>query len=387
MNLFDRNRHDDIDEIDAALNALMSDMSYQPTSENLALILDTHRMAMSAVRSDPAAKGPAAGTWNRVLRATAQSSSKGFEEMTATTWDGSIPTSSLGSTERVKGRLPRFTTIAATLAVVSLLAFGGWFAATNLPPASEDLRLAVMQATPLVASTCDVESMTVDRVMAIVKNPYSAYDEDEITSSSQLSLWRDRSKMEFLEPLFAGVDLELMDRFTYPAREPGFDNAIDRANGFLACAQGGTVGQLLNFMDPREIQRVVLSNHPVFRDEAGVRATVEELVGLPASTFVFPGQTPIPYAGLTLSANPERASALVAMGSDATRYEATQLMMLGVVATNTEGTIVYQGNADGSANPNAGLTRQSQFRLILKQSSINGQWYVWATIPMTVYAS
>lgn len=345
---------------------------------------DIQRLIDRAHRETSGSDDVPALVWSRVR---AELETSGVEEKPAMSMNSALATPVFARPQPESGAVRRFSGMVAMLAIVGILAFGGWFAAMNLPPASDGQRFAMMQATSTATATCDVDSVTVDNVMAIVKNPYSAYDESEITSSGQLSLWKDKANVELLEPLFAGVDLQLMNNFTYPAGQPGFDDAINRANVFLACAQTGTIGQVLNFMDPREIQRVVLSNHPVFRDEAAVRATVEELLSMPAITFVFPGKTSDPYVELTLSVNADRAKALVAMGNEATRYEAIQVMMLGVVATNAEGDIVYQGNADGSANPDGGLTRQSQFRLILKQSSINGQWYVWATMPMTAYST
>ncbi|MCO5227363.1 MAG: hypothetical protein M9934_03615 [Thermomicrobiales bacterium] len=307
MNPFDRNRHEDIDEIDAALNVLMSDMSYQPTSENLAPILDTHRMAMSAVRSDPAAKGPAAGTWNRVLRATAQPASKGLEEMAAATWVEPKSTTHLDRPQRESGGLSRITTIAATLAVVSLLAFGGWFAAMNLPPNDNSYQQGLLAGTLSASATCDVEPMTVDEVMAIVENPYSYIVSDMYP---QKSTDYSRSLEEF-QDVYPVIGTSLNPAYGEMPTTSAMDGALAVIDSLMACMQDhGTVAYMLRFADPFSIQDQVRQQFPFYREEGEVRAYVEEWL----LTEVPYNDATIVFDGAELAFTPIRDRA------DATRY-------------------------------------------------------------------
>lgn len=82
----------DDDQLDAVLNAWVSGESHQRHSERseesrihelykqneLAKdALEFHRWAEDVRQSESAARGPAADTWNRILRSTAQAKSRG----------------------------------------------------------------------------------------------------------------------------------------------------------------------------------------------------------------------------------------------------------------------------------------------------------------------
>ncbi|MCA9834343.1 MAG: hypothetical protein KC435_10370 [Thermomicrobiales bacterium] len=377
------------DEIDQALNALVSRRPYDPETALVSDVIDTHTQAMSALRSDPAATGPAAGTWNRVLRANAQPTAKGQGTMSATaTLQSPLPGAISAPARKQAGGFSHFVNIAASVLVVAAIAFSGWFATMHLQPSGDNSNglLGMAQGTPgLDSATCDVEPLSVDEVMAIVENPYSAFDHDLITSRDWLKVWEEKTGYDLLETNSPAIDQQLLDGFTYPATQPSFDGAVDRANGFLVCAQKGTIGQVFVYMDPKEIQRIVLANHPVYRSEEQVRATVIELMEMPGSTFVFPGGDTLHASSLSLAVNPEIDSALVAQGAGVSRYDATRVMMFGIIATDTDGTVVYQSDATGVASPVAGLERTERFRLIIKQSSIDGQWYVLAILPDMIY--
>ncbi|MCO5219720.1 MAG: hypothetical protein M9909_12920 [Thermomicrobiales bacterium] len=132
-----------------------------------------HRVE-GAHRAFPGAYAPAADVWQRA-RSQVSSNQKREEPIMSMTPTYSIPsTAGRINTGRNSNGLSRFVSMAATLAIVGVLAFGGWFAATNLPP-NDGQQLALVQATPTAAMSCDVESLTVDEVMLIVKNPYAYF--------------------------------------------------------------------------------------------------------------------------------------------------------------------------------------------------------------------
>lgn len=246
------------------------------TAPNLtADALEFHRWADNTRRTDPAATGPGAGTWNRVLRNSAQASPKGSGEMST----AALRTGSAGFTvatnESVGQSIRRYSSLVATIALVLAVAVGGWLAMSQLPPGGEG-RFAAFQGTPEVAEaqTCDVEPLSVDRVMEIVNNPY-LFAANGPSGEPTLPENPDNSYTSGLRE--AGWwDLALIGQGEInPPTEDEFESSSEFVNTYLECQMYGTLGQIWTFHSPIHIQEDVMSEFPVFADEDAVRARVE----------------------------------------------------------------------------------------------------------------
>lgn len=270
----------DDDELDQQLNEWATGSHTDPASDEAADALEFHRWADNTRRSDPAATGPAAGTWNRVLRNSAQANPKVRKKMSSAVLESQPAGYGRQSHETPGERAMHYSKLVATLALVLAVTMGGWFAMSQMPGGG-DGRFAAIQGTPEVAQsqTCEVEPLTVDEVMAIVENPYSVAPFDSWGTpepgSGQSSL--------------AGEGLrEHPNMFRLPENmssipdEEEFISITQLADQYLNCSFSGTVGQQMALVHPEIVQMYVLGNFPVYRDQADVRAFVESVIDVPA---------------------------------------------------------------------------------------------------------
>lgn len=330
------------------------------------------------------ANTPPPGLWNQIRAQIQPQPIADTKErqpmMNATTLPHSITTPSRSVSEKAPGGLRHYTSLAATIALVLAVAVGGWLAMSQMPGGGSDGRFAAIQGTPEVAQsqTCDVEPMTVDEVMEIVKNPYSVMGIEpwEIVVGIPGG-----ASSELAEPMDNKIDLRMLGEEAPAPDQSSFSAASTVMNEFLACTQQGTISQIFRLMVPAEVQRIILSNYPVFRDESTVRAGVEELIVLPAHRIVLPGSTALEDSELVFQANPDVQSAKSYPLHNAQLYDGNELLLLGTRVTNRDGEVVFQNNATGAANPVGTLKTTDRIRVLMVQSRFNDQWYVLATIP------
>src|SRR5690606_33830931 len=131
-------------------------------------------------------------------------------------------------------------------------------------------------------STCDIEPLSVDRVMEIVEHPGYFMTEGaagERSSSPGIASPPDAALWE----LDGARDLYLEERTSVPSQDQ-FDSATDVANHYMNCMTFGTQGQVWNFYSPVHIQASILAEFPVYANETDVRARVEERLVEPAYT-------------------------------------------------------------------------------------------------------
>src|SRR5699024_5733050 len=88
--------------------------------------LEFHRWADETRRTDPAATGPAASTWNRVLRSTAQAESRGGDMNFAALSNESQSAIVYDSRPYQPKNISRYLNLAATIAIVFAVTIGGW---------------------------------------------------------------------------------------------------------------------------------------------------------------------------------------------------------------------------------------------------------------------
>lgn len=187
--------------------------------------------------------------------------------------------------DRKKG-VGHYLNLAVTIALIVAVGAAGWFATSQInQPGDEDPPFAIMSATPsaevspeLASATCDVQPLSTDRVMEIVKNPSrfmtngaaGVPSENAVAGSSQSAeLW------------VADTDLEIVGESSEPTEEQ-FDEASEVANEYLNCLVYGTQAQIWTFYSPVMLQQKILAEFPVFAEESLVRERVEELSTQPA---------------------------------------------------------------------------------------------------------
>lgn len=368
--------------LDTALNTWAAGEQPDAADAPAEYAIEFHRWADDVRRSEPAATGPAASTWNRVLRQSAQTVTKGKTMSTAALGNELQAASVYGSRLFGGEGVRRLLNLAATLAIVFAVTVGGWFAMSQLP-AGEDGRFAGFQGTPDVAQshTCDVEPMTVDEVMAIVENPYSYSYDPERASKNLLTGSMKVIEMDYYEAWMYRIDDELLSSGRTQVTVQDFDAASDRMNGWLSCAFDGTAGQALSFVDPFDIQRLVLSNFPVYRDVATVRESVGSLLEMPASNLWGTYQSAFSAEGLTVKANPVREDASQLDDEQALRYNSARILQIGVRVTDEEGETVFENSFSGVRTVDSSIPLKDGFTVLMAKSAFNGEWYVLAFLP------
>lgn len=265
------------DALDRALNEMVDSSS--TNEEFTSDANEIHRWAEETLRTDPAATGPAAGTWNRVLHQVEQNSQRGNATMSSAT----IGYESFEAARRQVGMesMRRYANLAATMAMVIAVAFGGWFATMQLnQPGSPEPRWAIQPATPLVdqSETCDVEPLSTDRVMDIVRNPARFMATGATGEALNRVMLGGATDAELME---ADPDLKTVGESSMPTQDQ-FDEASEFANEYLSCLVHGTQAQIWTFYSPVHLQQKILREFPVFAEESLVRERVEEMSTQPA---------------------------------------------------------------------------------------------------------
>ena len=356
----------DDDALDQQLNQWATGSNTDPVSDEAADALEFHRWADSSHRSDPAATGPAAGTWNRVLRNSAQESSKRSSKMSSTTLTAQSPGFSRIPGESFRQRSGRYATLAATVAIVLAVAFGGWLAMSQMP--GGDDRFAAIPGTPEVAQsqTCDVDPMTVDEVMEIVENPYKYAEPGDYGSpDTSPAPWYDD---------FAEVQPMTSDFLTPLAGEiptaAAMDQAIPVLQEYIACVETKTVAHSLRFVDPFSIQERVVTEFPFYRDQKTVREWVSEWISQGPQSLNWVDEDTGEVLVFTPNSNIDEARTSfgwIGLGFN-------QILLLGSNVLNEDGDLLARH--DGTMQLVDG-EKQSRFVMYtLVYSMYTEQWYV-----------
>lgn len=308
-------------------------------------LADLQSRASRLHSSTSSADRPPAKQWQAILSTVTKESSKPREEIMSTI--ATVPTV-LISPDVHPRPISRFVNVAVTLVVIAALSFGGWFAAMKLTsPETPEPRLAVMASPDASATaqasdaTCDVEPLSVDRVIEIVKNPgyFMAYgpvapptDQALPPSPMNAVLWE-------VDP-----DLELIDGTTVPSDEE-FANASEVANAYLDCMVFGTQGQAWTFYSPAHLQQSILAEFQVFRNEEDIHSRVEERLNEPAYTGEGSWEY-IPFIDqiAEVSVNPDLGLALQ-QSSESSAY--THVIMVGVSFQDVDGKQLALTNGTG----------------------------------------
>ena len=286
---------------------------------------------------------PPSNQWVGILATVTSPNSQGEESQMNTfpAQPAALASPSPASEHRSPSRL---INIAMSVAVIAALILGGWFANVHWNSPSEptpEPRLAVITtpgtspsiaASPAAESaTCDVEPLSVDRVMEIVENPayFTANGPTEPRAESPMqgsppeaTLWEVQTSLE----LIAGT--------SNPDQEQ-FDSATSVAKEYVNCMIFGTQGQVWSFYSPVFLQSSILAEFPVYSSKEEVRAKVKERIDKPAYT----GEAAwnfLPFISdvETVTVNPDRELAIL-QRSESSYFD--QVMMVGVSFVDADG--------------------------------------------------
>lgn len=249
-------------------------------TEHNPFLKELQHRANHAHKSTDRADAPPPDTWQRVLAKVQPKSSEEKNEMSTVTL--ATPATSLSSIPTANRHgVGHYMNLVATITLVVAVAAAGWFATSQLnQPGDPEPRLAILSATPSAeaspeaeSATCDVEPLSTDRVMEIVKNPSRFMANGATGEPTENPMTGSPPKAVLWE---VDPDLEIVGESTTPSEEQ-FDEASIVANEYLNCLMYGTQAQIWTFYSPVLLQQKILAEFPVFAEESLVRERVEEL--------------------------------------------------------------------------------------------------------------
>jgi len=288
----------------------------------------------------PRAAAPPSNLWSHVLVSHAQG--KG-NVMRATITAREIPGGAAPRLERTVRRmvpassaLPAAYLTAAVMLIVALL--GGIFVANDgWPNGSKDevLHFAAQpvspEATAMAMQACDVPSMTVDEVMAIVEDPYVNLDVQQLNTAGFPAF--------LTESVSAQV---LMDGQGVPMVPQEETEARRVAGVYLSCLQHGTLGQVFALMSPNAVQNKIFGQFPTFRSEEDIREYVETTLPKPAAE------------ALHMSAWPDNVTISLADGAGSaltdSLHEGYPVAYIGTQGTDANGNLLAVSDARDHVN-------------------------------------
>lgn len=312
-------------------------------------LADIQRKANRLHQASADADRPPANAWSGILASLSNESVEKLEDdMNSLT----MPPRAIATPSMPERQQPasRFLSMATSLLLVTALAAASWFAVMQIRDSGSprpDPRLAAI-ATPgssatagVSAATCDVEPLSVDRVMEIVENPayFTANGPTEPRAESPMqgsppeaTLWEVETSLD----LVAGTSI--------PEQEQ-FDSATSVANEYVNCMIFGTQGQVWSFYSPVFLQSSILAEFPVYSSKEEVRAKVEERINKPAYT----GEAAwnfLPFISdvETVTVNPDRELAIL-QRSESSYFD--QVMTVGVSFVDADGQQLALTNGTG----------------------------------------
>jgi|GEM_PF-6032216 len=280
---------------------------------------------------------------------------------------------------RSRGDISRWTNMVIAVVLIVAIGVGYWFSGFGPGGGRGDdsQQYAVLGLTPGVspdmsATGCNIDPLTTDQVMEIVRNPLIPLNEmGAVIAASPAPL------LEADDPGLGGLPESELETSTPTEEEFAGINAA--ASAYYNCLSFGTNFQLWAIVAPNVVQTWILGNFPVFRDEATIRAWVEE-VGPQSAEQHFPDRNLL--AGFIngdyrIEPDPDRTNAVLV---DAGRNEDPRLVWVGMrVVRNSDRKIVSLANA----RPTSPRVGNSGEVLLLMQWPGADAWFVTGITGVT----
>lgn len=342
----------------------------------------------------PGADRPDHCTWERIRQSTRPEDAKGDTPMHA------VPSMPIPKSARTIARESRlrvhqpahrewmWSAAAVAATVVILVGTFAWQFGLPNDGGRQDkaptFLAAVLPSSPVASPvagpfTCDVKPLTVDEIVLIVRNPAHA-------------IWGGidpQGRQEYGDLLVPvpGIDLPGTKSLTEPTSVPteaDFVSASAILNSYLACMWHGTVGQILNFVDPITIQKITFSNLPVFRTEDDVRALFEKVIDWPATRFpttlLIVPDGDIDRTSETQRANPSRSEAQILMDDSSqdsnSTYAQPNYMYMGTEILSGDNTLIARSTWIGQSQLSPGQDSRFAEHYVLVRYARNLPWFV-----------
>lgn len=278
-----------------------------------------------------------------------------------------------------KQQINRYLNYAASLLIVFGVAFAGAFMAMQINQSGGSNGPFSLFSQSDDSATCDVEPLSVDRVMEIVKNPVpfvvNGSGGEPTPATNAYAPWSN----ELYE---ADLALDLRGNRTAPDEEQ-FQDAKSVANAYLQCVLTGTVAQAFSFWHPVVIQESVLMAFPVFADETSVRELLKDELPKPvleADGFAFWADVISAYDVGSIGVNPQQELALY---QESLSSYASGIITIGVSIENPQGETVLLVSATGNQIVSRDRFASDMLVVTLAKSRSGDNWYVVSHFPYT----
>lgn len=339
-----------------------------------------HCKVDEAQQTDPRSALPDPALWDRIIAAS--------DSQRKDTTMSSAPISINPSPENVSpsisahpapprrhSRIGRFANTLAAVSLVLLIGAGYWFSGYGPggPGGGDSPRYAAQVGSPVASPEagpvgCNVEPLTIDDVMAIVKNPLNPLDALGVTIAASPA-----PLLEAYSPGISGLPETGLE--TSRPTDQEFVALSEATSTYYDCLIFGTNYQMWAIVAPDVVQSWILANFPVFRAELTIRAWVEE-VGPQSPTVYFPGSGSLAeYTNGNYRIGPN-TDPMDPMIVDVGRPQDPRTVWIGTqVVHEGDGEIISQT----TVRPNGARVGASGEVLILMQWPGANAWYVTGT--------
>ncbi len=245
------------------------------------LLDELRRRADHVHTHTPRAAAPPPGIWQQVL-ASVQSQSEEKEQPEMMIQPALATPTGVVRRAFVPRSVSRFTSIAASLLVVATIAFSGWFAAMNLQPGGgSDPRYAsvVVKRETAGDGVCDVEPLTVEQAVEIVRDPVAVvYGDSEAFQANGPDVLFD-----FRNWIGAQTDdwdtlMALASYTAIPVTDDEYFSLMAFAEEYKDCLKVGTFGQRWAMTDPIKVQYEIMTRIPLLQPLDVTEAAIAELL-------------------------------------------------------------------------------------------------------------
>ncbi|MCA9834347.1 MAG: hypothetical protein KC435_10390 [Thermomicrobiales bacterium] len=268
-----------------------------------------------------------------------------------------------------------YRNIAAILALVVALVLGGWFARNQLPPESEPTSRFAVLGLQTEGTACDVEPLTVDQAIVIMKNPFTVID---LVLYDMTGMHAKMSGQEYAVPAHSQMTQLMTHNPRNDIDQDEWAETLELGNRYLDCIQNGTVGQVLALMDPFVVQGYLRDQLPLFMNEEATRSFLADLLQGSAIEYGWTDSDQLAFVSdKVLQINPDFG--LIYADSTVLSRNGFYTEVIGapVLFSHSDGTVASAPTFAGMPfGINVEVTRFARNVFFVK-SAFDGQWYVF----------
>lgn len=319
------------------------------------------------------ADAPPSNMWNSI-RAQTKPETNEERKMIASNLMSHAPTPVATPVARQQSGVRHTLSLAASFLIVMSVALAGWFATMQLNQSGGSRGYFGLFGQSDQSATCDVEPLTVDEVIAIVENPYSVAPLD--TWGTPQPGQEDNGSLAGEGYREAGFMVGMPESLSEVPDEQEFHRIQSATNSYLNCIQTGTVGQVMALTHPETLQSNILSRFPVYRDQAEVRAMVEESIDRPFFVPSDPQALDVPPNFQTTFATPDRFRVRIGAPQSHSLL-AEQVAWVGLDMKDENGVVIGKSDWDATILEGDLQSNNGGYSVILVYSEATDTWYYY----------